>query len=285
MRAIMKLKSYAPGKLLITGAIAAILLIEPSLTLADTVLFTASVGDPNNPFSTSVPGTNNVNIPTIDPGVTLTPSSALLDGNITGPLNNVTYGPFGFGGGPGGNTGWVRISDTVSMTGFYQLIWEVAGADPKIGSALLIDNVRVNGNLLFGFESGIPGGFGPLGTVGTSGPLTVTDAAGNPLPNFDPTEGSNFAFMDISGGITPIYDTVDPLLGSRLYSSLFNLSAGDTLTMDMAFMTNEGTIDFPDYGIATLNFVPEPSGLLIASIAIAMLGAAGLIRRSCRRVA
>jgi hypothetical protein len=273
-------------KLLCTGAIATLLLLEPCHALADIVLFTASVGDPNNPFSPSVPGTNNPNIPTIDPAVTLTPSSALLDGNITGPLNNVTYGPFGFGGGPGGNTGWVTIKDTVSVTGRYQLIWEVAGADPKIGSALVIDNVKINGNLLFGFESGIPGGFSPLGTVGTSGPLTVTDAFGNPLPNFDPTEGSNFAFLDISSKITPIYDTVDPLyFGSRLYSSLFNLSAGDTLTMDMAFMTNEGTIDFPDYGIATLNSVPEPSGFFIASITIAMLGAAGLIRRSCRRAA
>ena len=280
----MKATSSPLIRLLCTGAIATLLLIEPSHALADTVLFTASTDNTGGAFPVSVPGTNNVNIPTIDPGVTLTPNPALLDGNITGPLNGVTYGPFGFGANGGGNTGWVSISDTVSMTGLYQLIWEVAGADPKIGSALVIDNVRVNGNLLFGFESGIPGGFSPLGTVGTSGPLTVTDALGNPLPNFDPTEGSKFAFLDISGGITPIYDTVDPFLGSRLYSSLFNLTAGDNLTLDMAFMTNEGA-PFFDYGIASLNFVPEPSGLLTASIAIAVLGAAGLIRRSCRRVA
>ena len=163
-------------KLLCMGAFASLLLIEPSHALADTVLFTASTDNTGGAFPVSVPGTNNVNIPAIDPGVTLTPNPALLDGNITGPLNGVTYGPFGFGANAGGNTGWVSISDTVSATGLYQLIWEVAGADPKIGSALVIDNIRVNGNLLFGFESGIPGGFSPLGTVGTSGPLTVTDA-------------------------------------------------------------------------------------------------------------
>ena len=78
--------------------------------------------------------------------------------------------------------------------------------------------------------------------------------------NFNPTEGIKFAYMDISGGMTPIYDTVDPYLGSRLYSSLFNLNAGDTLTMDLAFLTNEGD-PFHDYGIATLNFVPEPPSI------------------------
>jgi hypothetical protein len=242
----------------------------------------ASTDNTGGAFPVSVPGTNNVNIPTISQGVTLTPNPALLDGNITGPLNGVTYGPVGFGANGGGNSGWVSISDTVSVTGFYQLIWEVAGADPKIGSALLIDNIRVNGNLLFGFDSGIPGGFSPLGTVGTSGVLKVTDPMGNPLPNFDPTQGSMFAFLDISGGTTPIYDTVDPYLGSRLYSSLFNLSAGDKLTMDMAFMTNEGA-PFFDYGISTLNLVPEPSGIMSVSVAIALLSAAGLIRRACWR--
>ena len=86
------------------------------------------------------------------------------------------------------------------VSGLYRLIWEVAGADPKIGSALAIDNVRVNGNLLFGFEGGIPGGFESLGTVGTSGSVPVSDPVGgtNP-PAFSPTEGSLFAYMDISG--------------------------------------------------------------------------------------
>ena len=61
--------------------------------------------------------------------------------------------------------------------------------------------------------------------------------------------------------ITPIYDSnaaIDGYLGSRLVSSVFTLSANDTLTMDLAFLTNEGA-PFFDYGIAALVSVPEPS--------------------------
>jgi hypothetical protein len=275
---------FQAARRIYAGTIIALWLVVSFQCSAGTILFTASIDNTGGAFPVSVPGTNNANIPTISPGVTLTPNPALLDGNITGPLHGVTYGPFGFDGNGGGNTGWVSVSDTVSQSGLYQLNWEVAGADPKIGSAIVIDNIRVNGSLLFGFESGVPGGFGPLGTVGTSGPLKVTDFVGNPLPDFNSTEGSKFAFLDISGGITPIYDKVDHFLGSRLYSSLFSLNAGDTLTMDMAFMTNEGA-PFYDYGIATLNAVPEPGGLLSGTTAIAVLVAAGLIRPSIRRSA
>jgi hypothetical protein len=84
--------------------------------------------------------------------------------------------------------------------------------------------------------------------------------------------------MDISGGFTPIYDTVDPYRGSRLYSSLFSLNAGDTITMDLAFLTNEGD-PFHDYGIATLHAVPEPSGVVLGWVAVLTLGA-GIAGRS-----
>src|SRR4051812_36892402 len=266
-----------------TTTLAALAFLGLSPGRADTVLFTASTDNTGGAFRLSVPGTNNPNIPAIDPGVTLNPNPALLDGLQTGPLGGVTYGPFGFGGNGGGNTGWVSVSDTVSASGLYRLIWEVAGADPKIGSALAFDNVRVNGNLLFGFEGGIPGGFNALGTVGTSGSVPVSDPVGGTSPPaFGPTEGSLFAYMDISGGITPIYDSVDGYLGSRLYSPLYNLNAGDTLTMDLAFLTNEGD-PFHDYGIATLSFVPEPSGLVVASIALTILGIGESARRSARR--
>jgi hypothetical protein len=117
-----------------------------------------------------------------------------------------------------------------------------------------------------------------------SGAVTVTDTSHQPLPDFGPTQGTQCAYMDVSGGITPINDTVDPYLGSRLHSSLFSLSAGDTLIMDMAFLTNEGA-PFLDYGIATLNIVPEPPGLIIASISVVVLGAARLIRRIRQPVA
>jgi hypothetical protein len=253
---------------------------------ADTILFTASTDSSGMADPVSAPaviplGPNNPVIPSIDPGVTLNPNPALLDGNITGPLDGVTYGPFGFGGNTGGNTGWVNVSYTVPVAGFYQLVWEVAGADLKIGSALAMDNIRVNGNLLFSFSSGIPGGFTPLGSVGTSGPLNVTDALGNPLPPFNPTEGSQFGYMDLFGQVAPIFDSnaaADGFLGSRLYSSIFNLSANETLSMDMAFLTNEGA-PFFDYGIAALVSVPEPNSAVLLSIGALSLGGTVAVRR------
>jgi hypothetical protein len=228
----------------------------------DIILYTASTDNTGGANPIGVPGTNNPNIPMISAGVTLAPNPAFFDGNITGPLNGISYGPFGFGANGAGNTGWVNSSFTATQTSDYRLVWEVAGADPKIGSALLTDNVRINGNLLYGFESGLPPSSTALGTVGSSGPLTVTDAIGNPLPPFNPTQGSKFGWLDISGGITPLYDTVDNYLGSRLLSAEFHLNAGDTLSLDAAFLTNEGD-PFHDYGIVTLQTVPEPSGIVL----------------------
>ena len=80
--------------------------------------------------------------------------------------------------------------------------------------------MQINGNLLFGFESGIPSGFTALGSVGTSGALPVTDPYGNSLPSFSPTEGNSFGYMDLYGTVTPIFDSNaanDYFLGSRLY--------------------------------------------------------------------
>ena len=176
------------------------------------------------------------------------------------------------------------IRFTVTASGLYRLIWEVAGADPKIGSALTIDNVRVNGSLLFGFEAGIPGGFDALGTVGTSGSVTVTTADGSPA-GLQPDRGDQFAYLDITkNGVTPIFDTVDGFVASRLYSTVFTLNAGDTLTMDLAFLTNEGD-PFYDYGIAALVSVPEPSSLVASIVALVARGAiAGLKARVPHRV-
>jgi hypothetical protein len=238
---------------------------------ADAILFTATTDNTGGAFPVSVPGTNNVNLPPIDPGVTLTPNPAFLDGNVTGPLNGVIYGPVGFDGNGGGNTGWVESDYTVAATGRYRLVWEVAGADPKIGSALTVDNVRVNGSLLYGFEGGIPGSFLSLGSVGTSGAVPVTTATGGSLPDFSPTEGSAFAYLDIKHNtVSPIFDTVDGFVASRLYSDVFMLSGGDTLSMSLAFLTNDGA-PFYDYGIAALISIPEPSTLTISAIALAAL--------------
>ena len=239
---------------------------------ADIILFTASTDNTGGADPVGVPGTNNPNIPGISSGVTLTPGTASFDGNITGPLNGITYGPYGFGANGGGNTGWVNTSFTATQTSDYRLVWEVAGADPKIGSALLTDNVQINGVVKFGFESGLPTGSLALGSVGTSGALNVTDASGNPLAPFSATEGSKFAWLDTTGQNAPIYDSTDPYLGSRLVSAVFHLNAGDVLSLDAAFLTNEGS-PFQDYGLVALQAVPEPASLtLLACGSAAALG-------------
>lgn len=249
---------------------------------ADIVLFTAAVDNSFGINPVSVPGTNNPNIPAIDPGVTLNPNPALLDGNITYGLHGVDYGPFGFGGNGGGNTGWVHVSYTITNTGNYQFVWEVAGADYKVGSALTFDNVQVNGVTRYGFETGIPGGFTTHGNSGTSSALNVTDATLNPLAPFSPTEGSKFGFIDIfhkNNNVTPIYDTVDTTyFASQLFSDPFKLKSGDTISMDIAFLTNDGS-PFLDYGIATLRAAPEPSSMILMGIGLA---GAALLRRRVR---
>jgi hypothetical protein len=52
-------------------------------------------------------------------------------------------------------------------------------------------------------------------------------------------------------------------MGSRLISSQFDASAGSTLTLDVAFLTNEGD-PFHDYGVVALRAVPEPSSWILA---------------------
>jgi len=280
----MKIRIPTPSlaRRFVMGVIAALPCLGAIPAGADVILFTATTDNTGGAFPVSVPGTNNPNIPPVDPGVVLSPKSALLDGNSTGPLDGVTYGPFGFGANGGGNTGWVDSEYTVATSGRYRLTWEVAGADPKIGSALAIDNVRVSGKLLFGFDSGIPGGFVAQGSVGASGALSVTTAGGSPLPDFGPTEGSSFAYLDIKkNGVSPIFDTVDGFVASRLESSVFMLSAGDKFTMNLAFMTNDGA-PFFDYGIAALVSVPEPSSLVMAMLALVVLGTWKLVKGGFR---
>ena len=275
---------------LLSVAMTTAIIFAANPAIADTILFTASTDSSGMAYPVSAPavippGLSYPVIPSIDPTVTLNPNPALLDGNITGPLDGVTYGPYGFGFNTGGNTGWVNISYTAPTAGQYELIWEVAGADYKIGAALAFDNVQINGNVLFGFESGIPSGFTALGSVGTSGALPVTDPYGNSLQSFSPTEGNSFGYMDLYGTVAPIFDSNaanDYFLGSRLYSSVFNLSANDTLSMDAAFLTNDGA-PFFDYGIVALVQVPEPSSLTLLLMFAFSMGGAALIRRLPRR--
>jgi hypothetical protein len=249
-----------------------------SEALADTVLFTASTDNTGGLNPISVPNNNNVYIPAIDPAVTLTPNPALLDGNAVGPLDGITYGPFGGIGDTGGTTGFVNASYTIAATGEYRLFWEVANTTDAPGqSALATDNVLLNGKPLFNFQ---PGGLGVLparltgaGSFGTSGAITGLAPSGG---------DAAFAWIDSTGKQTPTYDPPPPNgdgnSASQLFGATFFASAGSTLSLDAAFLTNDGG-PFADYGIVVLQSVPEPSSLVLFAIASIGLAGSALRRR------
>ncbi len=247
---------------------------------ADTIMFTASTDytgalpNPDGSYGYSYPNdpiNQNPNIPSISPGVTLSAASGGFDGNSVGPLpDGSTYGPFGFNGNAGGSTGWVTTSVVIPTTGTFQLVWEVANVINCAGSdALATDNIRLNGTEITQFQPGgnLPTGFTGLGSFGTSGAVNDLAPSGG-----DP----GFAWMDVSPaastGIAPLFDTVDGYSASRLYSATFTANANDVLSLDVAFLTNDGS-PYADYGIVDLVSVPEPSSLVLG--VTAMIGLAG----------
>lgn len=244
---------------------------------ATIVLFTADTDSTTAENPLGVPADDNPNLPTISPGVNLTPNSTPLDGVATGPLNGITYGPGAYLGSTGGTTGFVASSYTFSEGGTYQLVWEVSDVrDLGVESAFAFDNVTLNGSSLYGFELGIPTDFTVRGTAATS----------EAVVNLAPTEGNSFAFIDTIGNSPAIYNPTGTG-GSRLISSAFNVVAGDVLAMDLAFLTNDGS-SYPDYAIATVTNeaipdpepIPEPSTVLGS---ILLLGCGALMKSQSLR--
>jgi len=241
----------------------------------DIILFTASTDNTGGVNPISAPNNNNLFIPAIDPMVTLTPNPALLDGNAVGPLNGITYGPFGWINDTGGTTGFLTSSYTLPTNGTFQLIFEVSNTIDCTGqSALATDNILLNGNPLFNFQPGgvgvLPVGLTGAGTFGTSAAITGLAPSGG---------DAAFAWIDSTGGQKPIFDTVDGNSASQLFSARFFATAGSTLTLDAAFMTSDGG-PFADYGIIALQSVPEPSSLtLFATTGLVLAGGAWRIRR------
>ena len=241
-----------------------------------TVLFTASTdytgGTPNSDGSYGAaypndPVNQNPYIPAISAGVTLSQASGGFDGNLVGPLpDGSTYGPFGFNNNAGGSTGWVTTSYVLPTSGTYQLIWEVANTINCAGRMRSLRTTLPSTEapslpLRPGGVGSLPSGFGGLGNYGTSG--AVNDLA--------PSGGSAaFAYMDVqpppsSTNVAPIFDTVDGYSASRIYSATFSVNAVDTLTLDAAFVTSDGS-PYDDYGIIGLQSVPEPSSVVMAAI-------------------
>jgi len=103
-------------------------------------------------------------------------------------------------------TGWVSISDAVSFSGFYQLIWEVGrGLDPKELVGALDATTSGSWQLALRLRVGHSGGFKRGHRLGTSGALDGHRRVRKSSAELDPNAGLDFAFLDISGGITPIY--------------------------------------------------------------------------------
>jgi hypothetical protein len=267
--------------ILIAAGLAWLWMIKPA-SAGDIILYTASTDNTGGVNPISVPNNNNPHIPTVDPNVTLSPNPALLDGNKVGPLNGITYGPLDALGDTGGTTGWVTASYTIQAKGYYQLVWEVSNTTGATGqSALATDNVLLGGKPLFNFQAGGAGVL-PTGLTGegTSGGKPSFGTSGG-ITGLEPSGGDKaFAWIDSTGGLKPIFDTVDGNSAARLYSASFFVSAGTSLSIDAAFMTNDGG-PFDDYGIIALQSVPEPSSVILA--ALGLCGAMGLAVRQSRR--
>jgi hypothetical protein len=255
------------------------------LLAGEIILFTAStdftLNNPSGGYSfPNDPVNQNPNLPQISAGVTLAPATGGLSNTTVGPLpDGTTYGPLGFNQNAGGTTSWVTTSYTFASAGHFRLIWEVAElVGAQGGDALATDNVSLDGNKLVQFQPGgmLPGGYTGLGNAGTS-----AGVPGLPTSGGDP----GFAWIDVqpnmSTGIPPLFDTSGNVASaSRLFSATFDARAGDVLSLDVAFLTNDGS-PFSDYGAVAMQSVPEPSALILGGLGFA--SAVGLATRRGRR--
>ncbi|MBI4877869.1 MAG: hypothetical protein HY822_24830 [Acidobacteria bacterium] len=88
----------------------------------------------------------------VSAGAALSPASAVFDGNFTGLVGGIPYGPTTWLGAPGGATGWVT-SSFAPGSGTYQLRFVVSDvSDVGVPSALAMDNLRVGDNLIGSLE-------------------------------------------------------------------------------------------------------------------------------------
>ncbi|WP_456433673.1 PEP-CTERM sorting domain-containing protein [Thermosulfuriphilus sp.] len=143
-------------------------------------------------------------LPSISPGVSLSPAPVPWVANIAGPLGGVTYGPVAYAGYPGGASGWVQSTYTIPNSGYYSLFFLVSDIYDEIyDSALAIDNIWVaksdgvttTSYFSESFEAGIPEDWTVGGHAGVS-----TNVPGVPAVN-----GNYFAYIDTVGETA--YDT------------------------------------------------------------------------------
>jgi hypothetical protein len=218
-----------------------------------------------------------------------TPAPPAFFSGLPVTLGGITYGATSkFGGGNGGFTGWIHVSYTVpagTPTGNFILQFETSNAgDTSLPSALAIDNI-VSPGLTESFENGIPATWtlsgGAAGFPGATGGTSPT------ITNLAPTNGSQFAW--ITNGCSDVCNTLgsvptsygslyqgpgtnglpvgqglgSSVSGTTLQSPTFALAAGNTISFDVNFGTNDGTFNFPDWAAAQL--IPTQTGVPIST--------------------
>ena len=122
---------------------------------ADAVVATLANANTSGQFAQAVPALGGTPPPAISAGVTLSPTTAVFDGVLTGPIGvcvltdgcvggGQTFGPSKFGGGNGGSTGFVTSSFTITADGDYRLLFVVQDVNNRLfPSGLAIDNIRL----------------------------------------------------------------------------------------------------------------------------------------------
>jgi len=114
--------------------------------------------------------------------------------------------------------------------------------------------VGARADLVESFEGvGLPPGW----TLGGGSVGGVSGA----VVNLSPTAGAQFGFIDSTGTTAGALFATE---GSILLSPVFTLGAGDTLTMDLNFLTNDGG-GFNDYAIVELLFFGLPVATLFSA--------------------
>ena len=232
------------------------------------------------PATTGLP--NNSLITSINSGVTLSPSSISTFATFNvGPIDGTTYNAtnrYSNASNSGGTTPWITVSFSFNTSGLtsgnYYLSFLVTNkSDNQYSTGLAID--AVSGVLTQGFETGssaLPSGWSLQGG-GTHGIVSST-VTGLAPPSGG---GSQFAFIDtgISGSTTGTISTsaIGGTHGIILTSPSFSLTTGSTLSMQLAFVSNDGTSSFEDFALAQLFIVGEvpltnvPAATLFSAVA------------------
>lgn len=133
--------------------------------------------------------------------------------------------------------------------------------DNAVPSGLLIDNIRINGILVQGFEDGTVGDISTIGSVsveGFSGSIGPTQGSKQAfLLAGSTTQEDIESFLRLNPGQLDFNGVVSPTSGSAL-GAQFNVNAGDTLTYDFDFIDAESAGGkafnfFKDFCFATVS--------------------------------